>query len=254
MLQIYRNDGYQLRFPGGFGELGDGVGEKVVAAGADGGGIVAQDERGVAQEDGMLAEHDIRKGLDFIRCGAVFETAFEAPAHLVGGHEPFQDFLRVVLAPLETNLLLPRIAPFGLEPLKARGGLRRRFHQLQHLVAGRPVLPHRPGHRKRPARHPHGQPVPFSLHGAQYSPPRQRLSNKRRPAAPNVENLSIRHAPYLPSRHGVSRWEVRRIPENDPAYRLKSRFWPSPGSRLIQQVFNRFAKVIDKDKRVSGGS
>ena len=41
----------------------------------------------------------------------------------------------------------------------------------------------------------------------------------RRPA--NVDNLSIRPAPHRDPRHGVSRREIRRIPENDPAYRLK---------------------------------
>ena len=46
---------------------------------------------------------------------------------------------------------------------------------------------------------------------------------------------------------GVSRGEVRRIPKNDPLYRLKKRFWASFGPARFQQVFNKFRKVIDRD-------
>ena len=79
----------------------------MVSASADGGGVVAKDKRGIAQEYGARAERDIGKGLDIFRRGTIFEAALVAPAHLVGGHEPFQDFLRVVLTPFETGLLLP---------------------------------------------------------------------------------------------------------------------------------------------------
>ena len=46
---------------------------------------------------------------------------------------------------------------------------------------------------------------------------------------------------------GVPRGEVRRIPKNDPLYRLKKRFWASFGPARFQQVFNKFRKVIDRD-------
>ena len=39
---------------------------------------------------------------------------------------------------------------------------------------------------------------------------------------------------------------MRRVSKNDPAYRLKSRFWGVSGRARSQQVFNRFAKVIDR--------
>ena len=39
---------------------------------------------------------------------------------------------------------------------------------------------------------------------------------------------------------------MRRVSENDPAYRLKKRFLPFSGPVRFQQVFNRFREVIDR--------
>ena len=55
-----------------------------------------------------------------------------------------------------------------------------------------------------------------------------------------------RDAACLDAGCGVPRGEIRRIPENDPAYRLKSRISGASGARRSQQVFNRFRKVFDR--------
>ena len=68
-----------------------------------------------------------------------------------------------------------------------------------------------------------------------------------------VHNLSITSAARLAPGCAVSRGEVRRIPENDPAYRLKVSIWGLCGACRFRQVFNRFAKVIDRMARAVAG-
>lgn len=65
--------------------------------------------------------------------------------------------------------------------------------------------------------------------------------------------LLISRAAGRGGRRGVSRCEVRRIPGNDPLYRLKRGFRGQSGAGGFQQVFNKSPMKIGGDGGMGEG-